>query len=129
MMRILNDERVEYSKGKTLGLDLLLNRISSVKPIENETPGPDAESLQAALTVQVRRNEYKGMQGKDLVGPKQNQTPRPDRAESESDSKLIRLILDLKAEIGVLHKAITIHSISIVESAPTKHKEQSAIGM
>ena len=64
MMRILNDERVEYSKGKALELELLLNRIGSVfKPVEEETP--DEESLQAALSAQVRKNEYKGMQGKD----------------------------------------------------------------
>ena len=59
------------------------------------------------------------MQGKDRGGPKQNTNPKPDRAESESDSKLIRLILDLKAEIGVLRKAMTIHGIT-VESAPTR---------
>ena len=126
MMRILNDERVEYSKGKVLDLELLLNRIGSVfKPIEDETP--EEESLQAALSAQVRKNEYKGVQGKDRVGPKQNQNPKPDRIESEPDSKLIRLILDLKAEIGVLRKALTTHGITI-ESAPTKNKEQSAIG-
>ena len=57
-MRILNDERVEYSKGKALELELLLNRIGSVfKPVEEETP--DVESLQAALSAQVRKNEYK----------------------------------------------------------------------
>ena len=56
MMRILNDERVEYSKGKALELELLLNRIGSVfKPVEDETP--DEESLQAALSAQVRKNE------------------------------------------------------------------------
>ena len=124
MMRILNDERVEYSKGKVLELELLLNRIGSVfKPVEDDTP--EEESLQAALSAQVRKNEYKGMQGKDRGGPKQNTNPKPDRAESESDSKLIRLILDLKAEIGVLRKAMTIHCITI-ESAPTRNKEQSA---
>ena len=122
----MNDERVEYSKGKVLDLELLLNRIGSVfKPIEEETP--EEESLQAALSAQVRKNEYKGVQGKDRVGPKQNQNPKPDRIESEPDSKLIRLILDLKAEIGVLRKALTIHGITI-ESAPTKNKGQSAIG-
>ena len=100
MMQILNDERVEYSKGKVLDLELLLNRIGSVfKPVEDDTL--DEESLQAALSAQVRKNEYKCMQGKDRGGPKQNTNPRPDRAESESDSKLIRLILDLTAEIGV----------------------------
>ena len=123
MMRILNDQRVEYSKVEVLDLELLLNRIGSVfKPVEEETP--DEESLQAALSAQVRKNEYKGMQGKDR-GPKQNTNPRPDRAESESDSKLIRLILDLKAEIGVLRKAMTIHGITI-ESAPPRNKEQPA---
>jgi hypothetical protein len=35
MTRILNEERVEYSKGKSLDLELLLNRIGSIfKPIE-----------------------------------------------------------------------------------------------
>ena len=58
MMWILNYERVEYSKGKALELELLLNRIGSVfKPVEEETP--DEESLQAALSAQVRKNEYK----------------------------------------------------------------------
>ena len=40
--------------------------------------------------------------------------------------KLIRLLLDLKAKIGVFSIATTIHGITI-ESAPTKNKEQSAI--
>ena len=99
-MRILNDERVEYSKGKKLDLESLLNRTGSVfKPIEDETP--EVESLQGALTAQVCKNEYKGMQGKDLGGPKSSQNPRPQLAESKSDSKLTKLILDLKAEFGV----------------------------
>ena len=84
MMRILNDKRVEYSKGKVLELELLLNRIGIVfKPVEDDTP--EEESLQAALSAQVRKNEYKGTQGKDRGGPKQSRNPRPDRAESESD--------------------------------------------
>ena len=41
-------ERVEYSKGKVLDLELLLNRIGSVfKPIEDETP--EEEFLQAGV--------------------------------------------------------------------------------
>ena len=72
MMRMLNAEHVEYSKGKKLDLELLLNRIGSVfKPIEDETP--EDGSQQAALTAQVRKNEYMGMQGKDRGGPKQSQ--------------------------------------------------------
>ena len=58
------------------------------------------------------------MQGRDQGDPKQNPNPRPDRAESESDPKLIRLILDLKAEIGVLLKAMTIHGITIESVLP-----------
>ena len=54
MMRILNDECVEYSKWKVLDLKVLLNRIGSVfKPIEDDTP--EEESLQAALSAQVRK--------------------------------------------------------------------------
>ena len=116
MMRILNDERVEDSKGKELDLELLLNRIGSVfKPIEDDTP--EEESLQAALSWQGRKNEYRGTQGKDRGGPKQSQNPRPCLTDSESD---LKLILDLKAEIGVLCKAMTIHGIT-VESAPMKN--------
>ncbi len=42
--------------------------------------------------------------------------------------RLSRLILDLKAETGILHKAMVDHGIS-VESAPTsnKQKEQSTV--
>ncbi len=48
--------------------------------------------------------------------------------EHESDSRLTRLILDLKAKIGFLCKALVNHGIS-AESAPTsnKQKEQPAV--
>jgi hypothetical protein len=37
MMRILNDERVQYSKGKKLDFELFLNRVGCVvKPDEKE---------------------------------------------------------------------------------------------
>ena len=105
MMRILNEER--DSKGKKLDIELLINIIGSVfKPIEDETP--EDESLQAALTTQVRKNENKCMQGKVWGGPRQSQNPKPDRAESESDTKLIRLILDLKAVTGVLRRKVNL---------------------
>ena len=48
MMRILNDERVEYSKRKNLDLELLLNRIGSVFT-PNEEEAQDDDSVQAAL--------------------------------------------------------------------------------
>ena len=61
MMRKLNEECVEYSKGKSLDLEKLLNKIGSIfKPIEEEAQ--EDESLQAALTAQIRKGKYKGAQ-------------------------------------------------------------------
>ncbi len=69
MMLILNEERVEYSKRKSLDLEMFLNRIRSIfKPIEEEAP--EDESLQAAFTAQIRKSEYKGIQAKNLSCPK-----------------------------------------------------------
>ncbi len=71
-----------YSKGKKLDFKLLLNRISSIcKPIEEEAPEDD--SLQAAITAQIRTNEYKGLQGNNWASLKSIQNPRPYRAEQE----------------------------------------------
>jgi hypothetical protein len=101
MIRILNEERVEYSKGKWLDLEFLLNRLGSIfKPIEDEAPGQEDESLQAAHTAQIRKSEYRGVQAKNRSCPKPTQKSRPERTEQESDSRLTRLILDLKAEIA-----------------------------
>ena len=57
VMRILNAKRVEYSKGKTLDLELLLNRTGSVFKPYGEEPLED-DSLQAALLAQVRKSNY-----------------------------------------------------------------------
>jgi hypothetical protein len=78
MMRILNEERVEYSKGKMLDLELLLIRIGSIfKQIEEEAP--EDETLQAALKAQICKSKYKGTQAKTRTGLKhvQNSRPRP----------------------------------------------------
>ncbi len=65
-MRILNEERVEFSGGKKLDLDLLLNRISSIfKPFEEENQKD--ESLQAALTAQVCKRNAREGQGQPKV--------------------------------------------------------------
>ncbi len=112
MILILNEERVEYSKGKKLDLELLLNSIGGIfKRVEEEAQ--DKESLQAALTAQIRKNEYKGLQAKNGSGPKAIQNSRPECAEHESDSRLTKLILDLKAEIEILRKAMVNHGISV----------------
>ncbi len=105
MMLLLNEERVEYSKGKLLDLELLLNTKSCTicsifKPIEKEAQ--EDESLHAAPTAQIRKSEYKGSQAKSRSSPKPIQNSRPERADQESDYWLTRLILDLKCEIGIL---------------------------
>ncbi len=83
MMRIFHEERVEYSKGKSLDLEKLLNRIGSIfKLIEEEAPVD--KSLQAALTAQIRKSGNKGAQAKNRSGPKHVQNSRPKPAEQES---------------------------------------------
>ncbi len=67
MIRILNEERVEYSKGKSPDLEQLWNKIGSIfKPIEEEAP--EDETLHAALTAQIRKSEYQGTQAKNRTG-------------------------------------------------------------
>jgi hypothetical protein len=84
MMTRLNEERVEYSKGKMLDLESVLNRISSIfKPIEEEAP--EDESQQAALTAQIHKSEFKRQQAKNLASQKPVQNPRPYSEEQESD--------------------------------------------
>jgi hypothetical protein len=84
MIRILNEERVEYSKGKQPNLEQLLNKIRSIfKLIEEEAL--EDEALQAALTAQIRKSEYQGTQAKNLTSPKHVQNSRPESAEHESE--------------------------------------------
>jgi hypothetical protein len=76
MIKILNEERVEYSKGKSPDLEQLLNKIGSIfKPIEEEAP--EDETLQAALTAHIRKSEYQGTQAKNQTCPKHVQNSRP----------------------------------------------------
>jgi hypothetical protein len=99
---------------------------------EYDADSMEEEFLQAALIAQVRQKEYRGMQGKNWVGPKSSQDPRPERhgVDSESGLKLTKLILDLKAEIqswGIAQgNDEPLHQYRI-SSYDNKHKEQSAI--
>ncbi len=69
--------------------------------------------MQAALMAQISKNEYKGTQAKNQTCLKHVQNSRPERAEQESDSMLTKIIIDLKAKIGNLHKAMVNHCISV----------------
>ncbi len=82
--------------GSCLDLEQLLKKIGCIfKPIEEEAQ--EDENLQAALTAQISKSEYQGTQAKNRNCPKHVQNSRPEREEHESDSRLTRLILDLKA--------------------------------
>ena len=70
MIRVLHAARVESDNGKDLDMEILLNLISGIFKPEDEAAGDDA-SLQAALTVQVRRTNYenRGMATQDRKAP------------------------------------------------------------
>ena len=57
MIRVLHAARVESENGKILGLELLLNRIGGIFKPDEEAPEDD-DTLQAALSAQVRRTNY-----------------------------------------------------------------------
>ncbi len=68
MIRVLNEEHMEYSKGKSPDLEQLLNKIRSIfKHIEEEAP--EDETLQAALIAKISKSEFQGTQAKNRTSP------------------------------------------------------------
>ena len=57
MIRVLHAARVEADNGKDLDMEILLNLIGGIFKPEDEAAG-DEESLQAALSAQVRKPNY-----------------------------------------------------------------------
>ena len=57
MIRILHAARVEAGDGKDLDMEILLNLIGGILKPDEEAAG-DEESLQAALSAQVRKSNY-----------------------------------------------------------------------
>ena len=117
MIRILHAARVEAGDGKNLDLELLLNLIGGIfKPDEGATEND--ESLQAALSAQVRKSNYenRGMAVHDPNVPKKTQDTRsPKQLMSDfskpmltSDfSKPMQMVFDMKAKMGCMHRAMT----------------------
>jgi hypothetical protein len=63
------------------------------------------------------------------TGPKKNQESRSPKSGSSDYAKLTQLVLDMKAEMGIVHKAITKAGILFVESPnEQKPREQAANG-
>ena len=132
MIRILHAARVDAGSGKDLDLELLLNQIGDIfKP--DEEPKENDESLQAALSAQVRKSNYenRGMAAHDHNHdvPKKNQDTRSPKLSSADFSKLMQVVLDMKAEMGSMPRAMTNAGISF-EKSPSgpKPREQSANG-
>ena len=89
MIRILHAARVEAGDGKGLDLELLLNQIKGIfKP--DEGAKENEESLQAALSAQVRKTNYenRGAAVYDCIVPKKSQESRSPKQTSSDILKL-----------------------------------------
>ncbi len=107
MIRILHAALVESGDGKVLDLELFLNQVRGIfKPGEEGTE--DYVVLQAALLAQVRKPNYenRGAAVQVRTVPKKNSDPRNQRPEYQDSDKHIQLVLDMKAEMGSLRKAM-----------------------
>ena len=91
----------------------------------------NVDSLKAALSAQIRKTNFenRGAAAYDRNGPKKYQESRLPKPESSDMLKLTHVVLDLKAEMGSMRKAMTKAGISF-DKSPNKQKtrEQSANG-
>ena len=108
----------------TLDLELLLNQIGGTfKP--NEEAPEDDDSLQAALSAQIRKTNYEN-RAHDHNGSEKNQESRSPKEESSDISKPAQVVLDLKAEMGSMRKAMTRASISF-DKSPNKPRPKEQL--
>ena len=101
MIRVLHAARVEAGNGKDLDMEILLNQVGGIFKPEEEAAG-DEESLQAALSAQIRRPTYenRGMAAQDRKGPKKNPDTRSPKQPAPDLAKLIQAVFNMKAEMG-----------------------------
>ena len=94
-------------------MEILLNLIGRLFKPDEETAG-DEESLQAALSAQVRKHTYenRGMSAQDRKGPKKNPDTRSPKQSIPDLAKLIQAVFDMKAEMGCMRKAMINAGIS-----------------
>ncbi len=110
---------------------ILFNQIGSIfKP--NEEAQEEVESLQAALSAQVRKNnfEHRGAAvHHDSSVPKKNQESRSPNPESSDIAKLTQVVFNRKAEMGAMRKEMMKAGISF-DRSPNKPglREQAAYG-
>ena len=130
MIRVLHAARVEAGNGKDLDTEILLNQVGGFFKPEEEEAG-DEESLQTALSAQVRRPTYenRGMAAQDRKGPKKNPDNRSPKRSSSDISKLIQAVFDMKAEMGCMRKALSNAGIILKRSSNVqKPREKNVNG-
>ena len=126
MIRVLHAARVEAGNGKDLDMEILLNQVGGIFKPEEEAAG-DEESLQAALSANVRRPTYenRGMAAQDRKGPKKNPDNKSPKQSTSEISKLIQAVFDMKTEMCCMRKALSNACITIERSPnvqkPRKH--------
>ncbi len=126
MIQILHSARVESCDGKILDLEMLLNQVGGIFKPEDESLDDDT-TLQAALSAQVHKTNYenRGAAMQDRPVPKRNSDPRNQLPEPLECDKLYQLVLDMKAEMGSMHKAMVEAGISF-ENVPNGQRTKNA---
>ena len=83
-----------------------------MKPDEEATEND--ESLQAALSAQVRKANYenRGLAAHDRNVPKRNQDARFPKQTTSNFSELMQVVFDMKGEMGCMRRAMTNADIS-----------------
>jgi hypothetical protein len=110
MIRILHAARLESGNGKMLDLELLLNQVGGIfKPDEEKDV-----TLQAALLAQVCRPDYEKQWAavQDRTVQKKIVTPGIIDRDTWTLTRLTKLVLDMKAEMGSMGKAMIRSGIS-----------------
>ncbi len=104
---------MESGNGKKLDLELLFNQIGGIFKHDKKTPEEDS-LLQAALSAQVCKADYenRGAAAQDHIKPKKNQDSKPPKSGSLDIAKFTQLVLDMKAKMGSMRKAMIRSSIS-----------------
>ena len=117
MIRVLHAASVESDNVKDLDIEILLNLKDGIFKPEDEAAG-DEQSLQAALTIQVRRTNYenRGMATQKRKVPKKNSDTRSPKQSVSDFSKLLQVVFYMKAKMGCMRKAMVNAGMSFDKS-------------
>jgi hypothetical protein len=124
---VLHDYKTAYETNGRIDLEKLFNQLGSIfKP---EVESTEDDSLQAAMMAHAKTPPRPVHQDKgNYTGPKKKQDTRQSTPESPRLEKLMKVMYDMKAEMGALRRAL--HQAGICVDAPynKKNKEQPING-